>query len=102
MRHMAKKGVPKKATLFQLPGGRVGDLIVRGNVATEIYANVRPWGEVVFKIRQQRILPHGYDKAYGDWFTCEDLRDMMRGAYEAQRRVRKRRRRLLWRGVFGW
>ena len=103
-RHMAKKGAKKQnnVILYQHPGGRVGDPIVYGNVKTDIYANLRPWGEVVYKIRQQRILPHGYDKEYGEWFAYDEIADIMRGAYAAQRRIAKRRRRLMWRGIFWW
>lgn len=99
---MTKKGaIPQQLTLIHLPGGRVGDPIIYGNVRTDVHAYPRGWGEIVFKVRQRRVLPDACDKELGEWFSERDLQDVMRGAYQAQRRIRKRRR-LLWRGILWW
>jgi hypothetical protein len=97
---MAKKGVATK--LYNLPPGKFAKSWKDGRISTTVYCNFRPWGELEFKVTQNRALPDHYDKERSEVFHEDDLQDAMRGLYRSQRWIKKRRRRLLWRGYLWW
>ena len=70
-----------------------------GHVKTKVWANYQAPGSLTWSIQQVRVYrgPKGEMEARS--FRLEDLRDAMRGAYRAERWIRKQERR---HRLFGW
>jgi hypothetical protein len=64
-----------------------------GYVVTFIFADLKPWNECCFRVEQVR---KGLNGKFSDSFRSEDTQDMIRGAYEAKRWIKKRQRAHTW------
>jgi hypothetical protein len=72
--------------------GILADKMVHGSIRTVIYANVLPWGDVVFKATQKKLYSRPRKRGEADSYEASDLWDVIRGAYWAHRWIRKRQR----------
>lgn len=73
--------------------GILADKTVHGSIWTGIYANMMPWGDVVFKVTQKKLYSRPGKRGVAESYDAGDLWDVIRGAYWAHRWIRKRQRR---------
>ena len=74
-------------------------VFVYGDVLTKVWVNHRAPGNVTWNVQQVRAyrFPKGTGEAHS--FRPDDLRDVIRGAYQARRWIRKNERRFR---LLGW
>ena len=84
--------VAKKSGCPGDESGMYADSEVHGSIRTVIYANVMPWGDIVFKVTQKRLYSRPGKQGEAVAYDAADLWDVIRGAYWAHRWIRKRQR----------
>jgi hypothetical protein len=91
--------VGKEHTLPKLPPAHI---IVKGRVVTRIWANPNYWGGVTWKVDQGLLKSYTADGQGSKSLYYENIRDAVRGLYEAKEWIRRAEVNRSWKRFCPW